>query len=250
MTRVDGHAHFHADNSLDLFLQSAVENLLDTDESVGVLLLAHIGSEQPLTSIRKSNDLNRNWTRSEPDSTSLLFRRDDGFSIVVIAGRQIVTAEKLELLTLCTDQLVPSGMPVRESIQMASSQSAIPVVPWGFGKWWFSRGKVLRDLIQSDFEYRWLIGDSGCRVRGLIPPMIAEATKAGIATVAGSDPLPLESHRTRVGSYGSVLNGTIDLNRPTEWMRDALRNLDSAPAFGQCRSLSQFLRDQIGLRIA
>jgi len=250
MTRVDGHAHFHANFSLETFLHGAREKLLRVDGKTGALLLAHIGSETPLHSLQERTDLPDAWTRTKPDATSLLFQHDDGTSIVIVAGRQIATAEKLELLTLCSDASMQEGLSLRESIQMALSNSAIPVVPWGFGKWWFSRGKLLKDLIQSDFEGHWLIGDSGCRIAGLPPKMLALANQAGIATIAGSDPLPIASHAARAGSYGTVFPETMDLNQPTVWMRNALQNLDSAPSFGRCRSLPQFVCDQLGLRIA
>ena len=127
MTRVDGHVHFYSTFSLEAFLLGAEKNLRNEGRSTGVLLLGHIGSGSPLESLRARTNLPSSWTRSEPDTTSLLFQSDNGSSVVVIAGRQIVTAEKLELLTLCSAEPVQKGLSLRESIQMALSISAIPV---------------------------------------------------------------------------------------------------------------------------
>lgn len=53
-----------------------------------------------------------------------------------MAGRQIVTAEKLEVLALGTDLDIDDGRPIREVLSLVTENGGLPVIPWGAGKWW------------------------------------------------------------------------------------------------------------------
>jgi hypothetical protein len=252
-TLVDGHVHFHECFSLTTFLESAANNfaLASSHPVVGVLLLAHIGPGDPLQPIR--NQFQRmvaEWKVAEPESSSIVFSHPRKSPIVFIAGRQIVTREKLELLSLCSSKHLTEGQSLRESVDATFESEGVPVLPWGFGKWWFARGRALQTFLQRrEAAKPYLLGDNGCRLSLHRPSLLRASEDHGIPVLAGSDPLPLRSHVTRPASFGSIFQGQIDLKLPTVWMRAKLLDLCHSPkTFGKCRSPVQFGNDQLQLR--
>lgn len=250
---VDGHAHFHNCYGLQTFLESVATNTAPHSNvaSAVVLLLAHFGGNGPLDGLERGlASLPPDWSVSRPDATSIVFARPRTPPIVCLAGRQIVTQEKLELHAMCSDVQLKEGRPLVESIQQIVFDDGVPVLPWGFGKWWFSRGAIIRSLLRGSGAKRFLLSDNGCRPDRWRPRMLQYAEQCDVAVLAGTDPLPILSHQRRVASFGSVLSGTIDLKAPTQWMRSRLFDLStSPPTFGNCRSIGQFARDQFQLRL-
>lgn len=252
-TLVDGHVHFHECFTLRSFLESATANLaphMETD-SAGVLLLAQIGSDQPLDGIiQQTEKLSHDWSVTTPDTSSIVFTRADIPPIVCLAGRQIVTQEKLELLSICSNVPIDDGQSLEKSIQQILADEGIPVLPWGFGKWWFSRGAKLNAVLRESSSTDFLLGDNGCRPRIWRPRLLRRSEADGFCVLAGSDPLPIPSHVRRVGSFGNVFSDEIDVNAPTAWMRERLQALSTSPkTFGRCRSMREFVGDQLQLRL-
>ena len=256
VTQIDAHAHFYPCFDIGSYLASAVENFRrsatePTDGVVGVLLLATPqATDAPLAPLERAlAQLPAAWQVTRPDSTSILFRRDNQ-TIVCIAGRQLTTQENLELLMLCSDQPFPVQQPLAAAVSECLRMDAVPVVPWGFGKWWFRRGRVLRDYLQNastNDTQRVFLGDSGCRP-ALCTPMPLRKTNR-ISILAGSDPLPIPAHQHRVGCLGTALTAAIDLDQPTTWMRQQLSVVEDRHRFGHLRSLPGFLADQLRIRI-
>ncbi|HZB26962.1 MAG TPA: hypothetical protein VE282_00250, partial [Gemmatimonadales bacterium] len=80
------------------------------------------------------------WSLNQTsESTSLVAVHESGEKILLLAGRQISTRERLEVLALGTELDLPSGESLGDTIAAVREQGAIAVVPWGFGKWWFRR---------------------------------------------------------------------------------------------------------------
>ena len=245
-TRIDGHAHFYPQFSLSTYLNAARKNFQGAD---GILLLAQPDDTPPLDLLeQRLPEVQGEWTYDQPDSTSYVFRQQSA-TIVMIAGRQLVTYENLELLTLCSSSLFSPRLPLRDLLNEVAESDAVPVVPWGFGKWWFSRGKIVRDLIRSTPQ-GYLLGDSGCRPTWYRSPILVTAMRQGIGVLAGTDPLPIRSHETRVGSYYTVLSEPVDLRSPTRWVRQQLTGSTKYLNRGVRRNPTQFLSDQLRIRLA
>ncbi len=260
-TLVDTHVHFHNCFRLTAFLEAARSNLqrvhVDslTNHVSGCLLLAQVPPGDPLEPLRQRTDcLSGAWKlESLAESDAMVFARLHEPMLAIVAGRQLVTREGLELLALATSQELASGRSLTDSVRETLDVGGIPVLPWGFGKWWFQRGTTMRRFLQSEAaELGVFLGDNGCRPHSLgTPRLLSCGMQQGLRVIAGSDLLPLADHEPRVASYGSVLPGTIDWQRPTAWVRDQLAALQRSPAtFGSGRSINRFVQDQIRLCIA
>ena len=184
------------------------------------------------------------------EQDAVLLSRPPGETIIIVAGRQIVTAEKLEVLALGTTSAFPDGQPIRAVMQSVTNGGAVAVIPWGFGKWWGRRGQLVRGLIDATRDVPFCLGDNGGRAYGLPRPSLFHvADDHGIPVLPGSDPLPLPGHVSRPGSYGFVLNDWRESSQPSSAMKERLRALTHSPStFGNLSSPSAMMRSQLGLR--
>ena len=257
-TYVDSHVHFHDGFRLATFLESAADNFGNCAEDVttdcGALLLTQIPGGDPFERIQQQISSLKFWSMDRPDESSLVFRRDEAIPLTLIAGRQIVTLERLEVLSIGSPAEIESGRTLAETVAMIQQADGVPVIPWGFGKWWFARGRLLSHFVASltaDEASRVFVADSGCRPALLDSPIFSVAGGNGIRTLCGSDPLTVETHVGRAGSFGNVLQGKLDLRSPTAWILDRLRQLpESPPRFGQPRGILSFAADQLMVRLA
>lgn len=178
-------------------------------------------------------------------------RSPGGERLLVVAGRQVRTREGLEMLGLATTEEFPDGLSFEDALARVRWSGAVPVLPWGFGKWWFYRGGLIEALLRRP-EPKWIfLGDNGGRPAvGGTPRLLREARRRGIPVLPGSDPLPLAGHEARAGSYGFLVREGVDEQQPAAALRQWLRGLAvQPPTFGGCQRLTQFCRDQIHLRL-
>ena len=186
-----------------------------------------------------------------PDTGSIAIRVQGLLKGYFMAGRQIVTREKLEILALGVDVSVPDGLTANETLDSIRSASAIPVLSWSPGKWFGHRGKIIQTLITTSTPDRFMIGDTAMRP-GLWPlPCLMElALKKGFQVIGGSDPLPLPGEERRVGTYGISTLAAFDPNKPGSIIRQLLRQQENHFTLIGKRSallpfLSRWVRNQL-----
>lgn len=276
---VDGHAHFHPRFSAAGFLDAAARNLRRRasadDEPDGLarrgvrlcLMLADPAGRDSLRALSAGlGDVARWEVRDTAEHVSRLALGEESGPIGLIAGRQVATEEGLEVLALATDAEIPGGRSARETVDASLAAGAVTVVPWGFGKWWFRRGRVVRRLVESVDHPLFFLGDNGGRPRTAPEPSLFRAARRrGTAVLAGSDPLPFSREEERVGSYGFVLPGrrADDADRrvgppdgpggdaaPAAALRARLERLAGPPpTFGRRVGLGRFAVHQTAMQL-
>jgi hypothetical protein len=265
MIFVDSHVHVHRCFDLASVLSAAASNfeaaarlygqhqyqsvlcMTETSEAACFAdLRTHASSGQPL---RAGNG---QWSiGATAEDESVMARNGSGRALAVIAGSQIVTAERLEVLALGTAQRFSDGSPIDEVLEAVQDAGAVAVVPWGFGKWLGARGKVVARLVESGEEKKLFLGDNGNRLRGTPEPsLFSLAWRHGLGVLPGSDPLPFRGEERRVGSYGFVLEGALDDAMPARELRDRLRSVPCpVRAYGSREHPVRFLRNQVAMQV-
>jgi hypothetical protein len=108
-------------------------------------------------------------------------------------------------------------------VQAIGKTGAMPVIPWGVGKWLGARGLMIKKLLQDPEIPRLFLGDNRNRpVFWPRPPLCAEAAGRGIKTLPGSDPLPLPGQLALPGSYGFSLEGALNPDYPWRSIQEIL----------------------------
>lgn len=251
----DAHAHYYPAFGWDRFLDAATRNFTRAaaHPAARCLLFAERAEDDELHRLLtgRGRDLPRRWTIARtPEPGSLIASHADTH-IHLIAGRQLRTAESLELLALCTDRRFPDGLPIAQALQAAAAADALPVLPWGLGKWWFRRGRVIAQLIRPQ-PHPVFFGDTSSRpAHTPAPRHFCAAARAGWHVLPGADPLPHPAEATIAGSYGFAIDGPFDPDHPAASLRALLTAPTAEPRpFGRRRSLPGVVRSQLALRFA
>lgn len=269
MIFIDAHVHIYDCFDLDIFFDSALANFQTTAERNGFknrpfssLLLLTEGSscawfQQMVTRMGTDRNIDtptKRWTLSmAEEALSLTACRYDspGKKICLVAGRQIVTAENIEVLALFCTTRIDEGLSLNETVETIRQANGLAVLPWGAGKWLGKRGKILQDFVAGYEKKGLFLGDNGGRPRFLpTPTLFYLAREKGISILPGTDPLPLPHEATRVGSFGFFMDPhLLDLNFPARSVRDLLLTGKQALSpFGQLQNFRSFFTDQLRLR--
>lgn len=261
---VDGHVHLHRCFPLEAFLERARANLSSVGRRLtgsapwfGVLLFTESAGMDRFGSLARRAGgewrFGGGWrleATSEPEALVARSPRDE--ALVLVAGRQVVTDCRLEVLALGTRSTFRDGEGLHATVERVRSRGALPVLPWGFGKWWGGRRTLVEEAVEAAPAGSLLLGDNGGRPRGAPEPALFQRARAkGIPVLAGSDPLPFPAEIRRVGSYGNLLRTTaFDPHRPVRDVATRLAGVDEClEPFGSRSGLLRFAWTQARLRM-
>ena len=236
---VDGHVHIHDCYDETVFLNAAEQNLRMNGEGLPTLMLAETKEDNVFARWRAGQCP---WPTQATDEDCSLYLAD---RLLVLAGRQVVSAERVEVLAQCTATRFADGRPLKETLEEIQAAGALAVLPWGVGKWLGQRGKL---ITEAAGRYPILLGDNAGRPP-LWPFPARFQTRRTRPVLPGTDPLALSSQQTLAGSYGFSLTAPIDPDYPAQSLCNALTEGTSVTPLGRRVSLFTFFRQQLGLRM-
>ncbi len=264
---VDAHVHIHDCFNVATLLSSAYDNFKfealrhkDADEFTGVLILTETSKHDWFSRLSSCADANKaivdeignRWRFFQAQDTCSLFARSSGGrNLILIAGRQIVTKENLEVLALATRARFRDGTPISNVIKTINESGGIPVLPWGVGKWFGKRGKILKSLLTSVDKPAFFLGDnSGRPVFWPRPAMFRLAERHGMRVLPGTDPLPLPLEESRCGSFGFAIRGSISREQPDADIKCLIKDgtVEICP-YGKLEKPLRFIRNQLQIRL-
>jgi hypothetical protein len=255
--QLDAHVHFYDCFEPCEFLEAAYNNLssaANADESVKILLLTETQKESGFMRLRQAAESKQAFCEAgdswycelTAEAESLLLTSSSGKQLYVIAGRQIVCREGLEVHALATAEPFDDGQPLVEVIESINACGAVVALPWGAGKWLGKRGKLLSAMSKHLSNCGVFISDSGIRPRGW---PASSLFKAELKVISGTDPLPIADEAMRVGSYGFSAVSDWNPDRPAESVRTMMKKGKfKAALFGRPQAVIQFLLRQLAIR--
>ena len=262
MVLVDGHVHVYDCFSVPAVFDAAAANFaaaargLRADRYDGVLCLVEGERDRFLDSVR-GGDKGRVWRGRHgyweaelgPEPETVVMRRG-GSCLVLIAGRQLVTRERLEVLALGTAAPLRDGNSLEETLSAIRDAGAAAVLPWGVGKWLGARGAIVNRVLANPKWGHVFVGDNGNRLAfGPEPAQLTAARRAGRSVLPGSDPLPLPGQESRVGSYGFAIDADLDMLNPAAALLALFKSGSSFAAFGRRAQLTRFVGNQLALQL-
>lgn len=258
---IDAHIHIHPTVNLDRLLDAAWNNFKsaqkqlfpDAVHNTFVLMLAEGKQNNVFSKLyglaeTSAEDQEGEWSfiSTEEEESVIAVRQKK--QIVLIAGRQLISSEKLELLSLFSPKIFPDNTySLDELAALVTNEGGIPLLAWGVGKWLGKRGKVVKQFIQEPPVPQFFVGDNGNRpVFWPYPEILAQAEKQNIMSLAGSDPLPITNHEQRAGTYGVGFDtNTLQPEQPAAELRRLLFSEASPIPFGRKADCFQFIKDQV-----
>jgi hypothetical protein len=265
---IDGHVHIHDCFHIPRFFGSAFSNCLQVARNAGyesshipVLLLTEGRRQRVFRRIQKETKKGNDRLGDEQTGGYRVFATEEveslriqnmgGTRLFLISGRQIMTAERLEVLALSTISEIPDGLSLEETVAAVEKEGALPVIPWGFGKWIGRRGRIMKRFLENANRPDFFLGDNGGRPAFLPEPAhFSIGKERGIRILPGSDPLPYPSETDRAGSFGFTLRISLDPGRPAQGIRTALFDHATRPEpYGCLETPFRFLRNQIAMQM-
>ena len=225
---VDTHVHLYPDQAADRLFHHAFDQLKQRAPNADrlALCLTERSGHTAFADLARGTRTVAGWTlHATPEPTALIARAANGASLLLLAGRQLVTAERLEVLALGTDERWPDGQPVRDVLAQVRAAHALPVLPWGLGKWMGSRGTLIQNLIAKATPADFALADTYLLpVLTRRPPPLRRAEKRGFRILAGTDPLGRSGEEDIAGRYGVLVEGPWDDQAPASSLLRLLRD--------------------------
>jgi hypothetical protein len=256
---VDAHVHLHDCFAPREFLAAAAANMAAAARALalpaitpGFLLFTESSGADAFSGLANGALATGEWRIERlPEAVSLRATAPNRPPLGLIGGRQIVTAEKLEVLALGTRETFPDGEPIKAVLAAVDEAGAIAVVPWGFGKWIGRRGRILLDILQAQDEARVHLGDNGGRPVGWPrPPPFAIAESRGRRVLPGTDPLPFAVDVAKPGRYGFVADLALDWSAPFVSLKRGLEACDTVlKTYGRRENPVGFVARQVAMQI-
>jgi hypothetical protein len=258
----DTHIHFYNCFDVGYLLDSAFKNFQkEADRSIGgtnfkaFLFLAETKTEswfqhQYDQVLREPSRAGRvgQWTvQFTNEDCSLYVRSNDRKGLYIIAGRQVKTMEKLEVLALGTIHNFQDGTPLEELIREINRLGALAVIPWGVGKWIGRRGGIVKNLLKKGPLPSFFLGDNGNRpIFWPKSNLFKQAEQKGLSVLRGGDPLPFPSEIGQIGRFGIRLQGSIDPGYPYRDIKKILLDPATHPQmYGSLERPGRFFGNQL-----
>ena len=263
---VDAHVHIHDCFGLQEFFDAAARNFAFLSSNAAsttfhryVLCLTETNRANKFEELSRQADDNSEDMRTDESiwsfkhggsHTCLIAGHPVLGQIEIVAGRQIVTKEKLEILALGLVETLEDGLAASDVVKLVIKSGAIPVLPWGFGKWLGRRRRAVRNLIDEFGDGRLYLGDNSGR-----PAFMADlaefalARRLGMRVLPGTDPLPFTSECDKAGSFGFYVDGVADSEDVWTGLRSMLQQGNGdLHYYGSLESPLRFLRNQVAMQ--
>ncbi len=143
-------------------------------------------------------------------------RQSQNNLLYVLAGRQIVSSDKLEICALATNfNMADRELNTQDTINKVRENGAIAALNWAPGKWFTKRGKIVSNIIETNDPNNLLISETTMRPTiWPTPVLVKQAFRKNFRMIVGSDPLPFSGEESLVGSYISMVQGEFDPQNP------------------------------------
>lgn len=260
LTLVDTHAHYYNFCDFETYFNYAYLNMKTAAtrmEAVSynfvICLLETENSQwfEKLLLIATSSAKLGEWSiKSVDNNQALALTRNENESLIIVPGRQVITAENLEVIIVGLVKNIPYRKQVNYYVD-EFSQSYLVIIPWGVGKWLGKRGKRVSQLL-SENRNPYALGDNSGRTRLWSNiRQFKQAKKIGKGILAGSDPLPVTGQFKKVATYGSAITGSIQGKDLYKQIRERLLDTQSGnvKTYGKVDGLFDFVVSQFLLRI-
>ncbi len=262
-TLVDAHVHIHPCFDLNRLILIALQNFRKEAERAGIespfdsfLFLTECAGIDRFAELQdmvgKKRPEDNFTTELTKESSTLRIITEGGQRLFVVSGRQIVTAEKLEILAVGLNREYPDGVPLYEAlVELEKEESCLKILPWGVGKWLGKRGGLLAESIGSWKGCILFLGDNGNRP-SLWPKSKLFQGVAGkcLYDLPGSDPFPFPGQEKKVGTSGFFFPATLQGDRPfSSLIAQISRSPEKAVPFVTQEDTATAVRNQIAIQI-
>ncbi len=231
---IDGHVHLYPNYNLKNAIECGVNNLKYYSKKINsniipIWLLVERSDANYFDHLYQSSNQFENdgiKINKGTDDLTIVIEKDNEPILYIFAGRQLIAKEGLEVLSLVSNLNLPDRQKsIDDVIQAVTDSGGIPTLNWAPGKWFFNRGKVIARQIKEKSIDQIFIGETTLRhTLWPEPKLLKQARTKGFPIIAGSDPLPFKGEEQGIGSFGFLMEGKFDAEKPAQSLRDLMNN--------------------------
>ena len=261
MILIDAHIHYHGCFDKNIFFNSAKDNFskiaksINSNDYQSVLFFTESNGDNAFNELYEcatNNNTIGQWRVSLTENENVIKLSDEsGFNLFLIAGKQIVTSEKLEVLALGLKKDYDDGNPILNVLKDVTELNLLAVIPWGVGKWFSARKRIVENLISRNNLHPIYLGDNGNRPLFWNKPKIFKlAEDKGIYNLPGSDPLPFDKEVTKPGSFGFLIDDVLNEDKPFDSIYKIISSSNKQfETFGKLENPLNFIKNQVAMQI-
>jgi len=257
---IDGHVHLYFVYDLIKAVETGINNLKNYAKKynlivIPVWLLVERSDANFFDQIYQSPASYENGKlkfNKGNDDLTIIVEKDKEPILYIFTGRQLVTKEGLEVLSLISNlNIADYQQSIDDVIQAVKDSGGIAALNWAPGKWFFNRGKVIARQIREKSPGDFFIGETTLRhTLWSEPKLIKQARKKGFRIIAGSDPLPFRGEEMGIGSFGFLIEGKFDPDNPAQSLRALMNsNRKEIRIIGKRNDVFTFTRRQYKIMI-
>ncbi|MBN1999238.1 hypothetical protein JW935_16895 [candidate division KSB1 bacterium] len=252
---IDGHVHLYEHYDLNVLFETALKNFARngaTENAIKILLLTELASCDFYTQLGEKMPSGFNIKKTAESTSVIVTKTGTNEDLIIIAGRQLVSSDNLEILALGTEYNIENYCLDTESlIYQVNANGGVAVLNWAPGKWFSKRGIIVNKMIFRFNPETLLIGDSTMRpTLWPTPRLMKKALKFNFKVIAGSDPLPLKNEEKYVASYGFLLQADIDTRKASESLKNLLKDQNiPVKRWGHRSGSFTFFRRQLSIML-
>jgi hypothetical protein len=232
---IDGHVHIYPNFDFPTLISNTLKNAIiaqrtsaNRDDAIKVWLLTERHDTTAFDMLAQQPVIEGYTIHKTKENESLLIKNAGTKEpiLYIIAGRQIITKNNLEICCLCSrfykeDRLLSEF----DLVQEITKSGGIPTLNWAPGKWFGQRGKLVRTLMENLQSNQMLISDTSMRPTfWATPKLMIAAEKKGFKAIAGSDPLPFDGEEKMIATYASIVTGEFDYDKPAASIKKLFLN--------------------------
>lgn len=222
----DTHVHLYPDHQAQRLFDAGYLHLgaVSSAVDVRVLCLTERAGHNAFAELAEGRRPAGIWRiESTPEQDMLRATTRGGQDLFLLAGRQIVAQERIEILALGRNVAIDDGLPAEEILSRVRDADAVPVLPWALGKWTGERAKLVQRIIDSTGPGALALADTYLLPNVLPRPSILRAAeRRGFRVLAGTDPLGRSGEERIAGHYGVQIEGHWSAAAPATSMRRLL----------------------------
>ena len=256
----DAHVHLHDSFDFDLLFNSAYNRFQQTAISLNIhkkiycfLLLTESRGNNMFSRLRDAPEIINTFSiKKTAETNTLWLSNSDTATMFLVAGKQIVTQESLEVLAIGLDTPYPDGQPLVHVMNMLKKRNLPMILPWGAGKWFGRRGRIIKNTIDNFHSSLFFLGDNSNRpFFWPKSPLFRQAELKSIFNLQGSDPLPFPGQEKKVGNFGFYLPGTVNPEMPFQSLIKLLSTVNRQPgSFGKLEKTFPFFHHQLSMQLS
>ena len=162
---IDGHVHLYPVFNLINAVEKGLKNLfsnaekknINLDNAVPIWLLVERSDTNffnELTNSPEKYDQDEIKFIKAEDKLTIRVENKNETILYIFAGRQLVTCENLEVLSLVSDyNIADKEQTMDEIIVGIKNAGGIPALNWAPGKWFGNRGKIINQQIENKLKF-------------------------------------------------------------------------------------------------